>query len=75
MHNVKGRNAEIRRPSCGFEDDIKIYLTKVLYEVTVCIHQVQDRVNCRVLMSMYMILYLDVLPENGLVMPKHIGVT
>jgi len=73
MHNVKGRNTELRRPSCGFEDNIKTYLTKVLYEAKVCIHLVQDRVHCRALMSMYTILCLDVLPENGFVMPKHVG--
>ena len=47
---------------------------KVLYEAKVCIHLIQDRVHCWALISMYMILCLDVLPENGLVMPKHVGV-
>jgi hypothetical protein len=74
MHNLKGRNTELRKPSCGFEGNIKIYLTKVLYEAKVCIHLVQNRVHWRVLMSMYTILWLDVLPENGFVMPKHVGV-
>jgi hypothetical protein len=52
MKNMKGRNSELGKHSCGLKDNIKMCLKTALWKNTVCIYVAQDTAQWRTVTDM-----------------------